>query len=312
MKHYILKRLLQLIPILIGITLLSFLLMHVASADAIDVMEQNTGGILSEEAKEEVRRELGLDKPLLEQYGIWLQNILSGDMGESYISGKPVFSTFLSKLPATIYLTVASILLTVLISVPLGILAAVKQNRILDYIIRFFSFIGNSLPSFFVSLLLIYFFALKLQWFPVMGNTQGWKSIVLPTFTLAIAMASKYTRQIRATVLEEWNKDYVLGARSRGVSEKRILYFSVLKASMLTIITLLALSIGSLLGGTAIVESIFMWDGVGKMAVDAITMRDYPVIQAYVIWMAIIYVMVNLVTDIIYHYFDPRIRKEEC
>ncbi len=312
MKHYILKWLLQLIPILIGITLLSFLLMHVASADAIDVMEQNTGGILSEEAKEEVRRELGLDKPLLEQYGIWLKNILSGDMGESYISGKPVFSTFLSKLPATIYLTVASILLTVLISVPLGILAAVKQNRILDYIIRFFSFIGNSLPNFFVSLLLIYFFALKLQWFPVMGNTQGWKSIVLPTFTLAIAMASKYTRQIRATVLEEWNKDYVLGARSRGVSEKRILYFSVLKASMLTIITLLALSIGSLLGGTAIVESIFMWDGVGKMAVDAITMRDYPVIQAYVIWMAIIYVMVNLVTDIIYHYFDPRIRKEEC
>ena len=306
MKHYILKWLLQLIPILIGITLLSFLLMHVASADAIDVMEQNTGGILSEEAKEEVRRELGLDKPLLEQYGIWLKNILSGDMGESYISGKPVFSTFLSKLPATIYLTVASILLTVLISVPLGILAAVKQNRILDYIIRFFSFIGNSLPNFFVSLLLIYFFALKLQWFPVMGNTQGWKSIVLPTFTLAIAMASKYTRQIRATVLEEWNKDYVLGARSRGVSEKRILYFSVLKASMLTIITLLALSIGSLLGGTAIVESIFMWDGVGKMAVDAITMRDYPVIQAYVIWMAIIYVMVNLVTDIIYHYFDPR------
>ena len=312
MKHYILKRLLQLIPILIGITLLSFLFMHIASTDAIDVMEQNTGGILSEEAKEEVRRELGLDKPLLEQYGIWLQNILSGDMGESYISGKPVFSTFLSKLPATIYLTVASILLTVLISVPLGILAAVKQNRILDYIIRFFSFIGNSLPSFFVSLLLIYFFALKLQWFPVMGNTQGWKSIVLPTFTLAIAMASKYTRQIRATVLEEWNKDYVLGARSRGISEKRILYFSVLKASMLTIITLLALSIGSLLGGTAIVESIFMWDGVGKMAVDAITMRDYPVIQAYVIWMAIIYVMVNLVTDIIYHYFDPRIRKEEC
>lgn len=312
MKHYILKWLLQLIPILIGITLLSFLFMHIASTDAIDVMEQNTGGILSEEAKEEVRRELGLDKPLLEQYGIWLQNILSGDMGESYISGKPVFSTFLSKLPATIYLTVASILLTVLISVPLGILAAVKQNRILDYIIRFFSFIGNSLPSFFVSLLLIYFFALKLQWFPVMGNTQGWKSIVLPTFTLAIAMASKYTRQIRATVLEEWNKDYVLGARSRGVSEKRILYFSVLKASMLTIITLLALSIGSLLGGTAIVESIFMWDGVGKMAVDAITMRDYPVIQAYVIWMAIIYVMVNLVTDIIYHYFDPRIRKEEC
>lgn len=310
MKHYILKRLLQLIPILIGITLLSFFLMHIASADAIDVMEQNTGGILSEEAKEEARRELGLDKPLLEQYGIWLKAILSGDMGESYVSGKPVFSTFISKLPATIYLAVTSILLTILISVPLGILAAVKQNRILDYIIRFFSFIGNSLPNFFVSLLLIYFFALKLQWFPVMGNTQGWKGIILPTLTLTIAMASKYTRQIRATVLEEWKKDYVLGARSRGISENRILYFSVLKTSMLTIVTLLALSIGSLLGGTAIVETIFMWDGVGKMAVDAITMRDYPVIQAYVIWMAVIYVIVNLIADIIYHYFDPRTRQE--
>lgn len=308
MKKYVAKRLIQLIPILIGITMLSFLLMHSASADAIDVMEANTGGVLSEEAKAAARAELGLDKPILVQYGIWMKNVLTGDMGESYVSGKPVFSTFVSKLPATIYLTVTSILLTVLISIPLGIVSAVKHNKITDYIIRFFSFVGNSLPNFFVSLLLIYLFALKLGWFPVMGNTQGWKSIILPTLTLALSMASKYTRQVRATVLEEMNKDYVQGARARGIRENKILYFSVLKASMLTIVTLLALSIGSLLGGTAIVESIFMWDGVGKMAVDAITMRDYPVIQAYVIWMAVIYVMVNLVTDIIYHYLDPRIR----
>lgn len=205
-------------------------------------------------------------------------------------------------------LAVTSVLLTVLISIPFGILSAVKQNSFWDYLIRFFSFIGNSLPNFFVSLLLIYFFALKLGWFPVMGNTQGWKSIILPTLTLALAMAAKYTRQVRAAVLEELNKEYVQGARARGVREKKILYFSVLKASMLTIVTLLALSIGSLLGGTAIVESIFMWDGVGKMAVDAITMRDYPVIQAYVIWMAVIYVLVNLVTDLIYCFLDPRIR----
>ena len=141
-----------------------------------------------------------------------------------------------------------------------------------------------------------------------MGNNSGWKSIILPTLTLAIAMSSKYTRQVRATVLEELNKDYVQGARARGIRGNKILIFSVLKASMLTIVTLLALSIGSLLGGTAIVESIFMWDGVGKMAVDAITMRDYPIIQAYVIWMAVIYVVVNLITDLIYHYLDPRIR----
>lgn len=308
MKKYVIKRFLQLIPILIGITLLSFILMQSSSMDAVDVMEQNTGGSMSDEEKAAIREELGLDKPIPEQYIVWLGGILSGDMGISYVSGQPVFTTFISKLPATIALAITSVLLTVIISIPLGIISAVKQNRFLDYLIRFLSFIGNSLPNFFVSLLLIYFFSLKLRWFPVMGNVQGWKSIILPTLTLALAMASKYTRQVRATVLEELNKDYVQGARARGIQENKILYFSVLKASMLTIVTLLALSIGSLLGGTAIVESIFMWDGVGKMAVDAITMRDYPVIQAYVIWMAVIYVMVNLVTDIVYCYLDPRIR----
>ncbi len=308
MKKYTGKRLLQLIPILFGITLPSFLLMNTGTADVIDVMESNSGGVMSEEEKDVLRAELGLDKPLVQQYAVWLGKVLRGDMGKSFVSGQPVFTTFLSRLPATIYLTITSILLTVFLSVPLGILSAVKQNRLTDYIIRFLSFIGNSLPNFFVSLLLIYFFSLKLNLLPVMGNTAGWKSVILPTLTLALSMASRYTRQVRATVLEELNKDYVQGARARGIKEKRILYFSVLRASMLTIVTLLALSIGSLLGGTAIVESIFMWDGVGKMAVDAITMRDYPVIQVYVIWMAIIYVCVNLFTDILYHYLDPRIR----
>jgi len=308
MGKYIAQRLIQLIPILLGITLLSFILMNTAAADAIDVMESNTGGIMPEEEKEQLRRELGLDRSLPEQYIMWLAGVLKGDMGESFVSGQPVFSTFISKLPATIYLTVASILLTILISVPSGILSAVRQNGPLDYLIRFLSFIGNSLPNFFVSLLLIYLFSLKLKLLPVMGSGGGWKSVILPTLTLALSMSSKYTRQVRATVLEELNKDYVLGARARGIRENRILVFSVLKTSMLTIMTLLALSVGSLLGGTAVVESIFMWDGVGKMAVDAITMRDYPVIQVYVIWMALIYVCVNLFTDIIYHYLDPRIR----
>lgn len=311
MKEYIGKRLLQLIPILIGITLLTFILMNVSSADAVDMMEQNTGTVWSEEQKEAVRAELGLDQPLPVQYLKWLGGVLTGDMGESYISGQPVFSTFMSKLPATIYLTVVSVFLTVIVSVPLGVLAAVRQNRFSDYLIRFFGFIGNSLPGFFVALLLIFLFSLKLGWFPVMGNSREFQSVVLPAATLSIAMSAKYTRQVRAAVLEEMNKDYVLGARARGVRESRILIFNVLKASMLTIVTLLALSIGSLLGGTAIVESIFMWDGVGKLAVDAILTRDYPIIQAYVIWMAVIYVGVNLAADILYHYLDPRIRLGE-
>lgn len=311
MKKYIIKRLLQLIPILFGITLLTFVLMHTSSVDAVDMMEQNTGMAWTEEQKAAVREELGLDKSVPVQYLNWVGNMLKGDMGTSYISGQPVLQMFLSKLPMTIYLTITSILLTIALSIPLGILSAVRKNKFTDYFIRILSFIGNSMPGFFVALLLMYLFSLKLGWFPVMGNGQGWKSIVLPTLTLAIAMSAKYTRQIRATVLEELKKDYVVGARARGIRERKILVGSVLKASMLTIVTLLSLSIGSLLGGTAIVESIFMWDGVGKMAVDAILTRDYPVIQVYVVWMAIIYVMVNLATDIIYHYLDPRIRLQE-
>ena len=270
MKHYAVKRLLQLIPILFAITFLSY--------------------------------------GMMVQYVTWLGKLARGDMGVSYVSGKPVFSTFVSKLPATLLLAVVSILLTVIVSIPLGIWSAVNQNRAADYVIRTASFVGNSLPNFFVSLLLMYFFAIRLNWFPVISRDVSLQSVALPSITLAIAMSAKYLRQVRATVLDELSKDYVLGAKARGVKFQTTMMKSVMKASLVTIITLLTLSIGSLLGGTAIVESIFMWDGVGKMAVDAINMRDYPIIQAYVMWMAIIYVLVNLITDVSYRYLDPRIR----
>ena len=302
MKNYALKRLLQLIPILLAITFLSYGMMRIAGSDVVEQKMENTSGTVSQEMIDNARAELGLDKPFVVQYFTWLGNLLRGDMGTSYVSNKPVFSTFVSKLPATLLLTAVSILLTVLISIPLGIWSAVKQNTATDYVIRTASFIGNSLPNFFVSLLLMYFFAIRLGWFPVISG-----GVALPALTLAIAMSAKYLRQVRATVLDELSKDYVLGARARGVKFSTTLIRSVMKASLVTIITLLTLSIGSLLGGTAIVESIFMWDGVGKLAVDAINMRDYPIIQAYVMWMAIIYV-VNLITDLSYHFLDPRIR----
>ena len=292
MKKFIIKRLVQLIPIIIGITLLSFLLVNVSNTDAIDMLEANRGTAISEEQKNELREELGLDQPVIVRYVVWLKGVITGNMGNSYISGKPVFATFISKLPATIYLCVVSILLTLIISLPLGIIAAVNKNRCIDYIIRLLSFLGNSMPNFFAAIMLIYIFALKLNLLPVMGMNAGIKSVILPAVTLAIAMSSRYIRQIRTAVINELQKDYVQGAIARGVGRLKIITGSVLKSSLLTIITLLALSIGSLLGGTAIVESIFMWDGVGKMAIDAITMRDYPVIQAYVIWMAIIYVLI--------------------
>ena len=308
MKKYAVRRLLQLIPILLAITFLSYGMMRIAGSDVVEQKMENTGETVSQEIVDAAREELGLDKPFFVQYFSWLGNLLRGDMGTSYVSNKPVFSTFVSKLPATLLLTFVSMLLTVVISIPLGIWAAVRQNKATDYVIRTASFIGNSLPNFFVSLLLMYLFAIRLGWFPVISKGVSLQSVALPALTLAIAMSAKYLRQVRATVLDELSKDYVLGARARGVPFTTIMMKSVLKASLVTIITLLTISIGSLLGGTAIVESIFMWDGVGKMAVDAINMRDYPIIQAYVMWMAIIYVVVNLITDLSYRFLDPRIR----
>ena len=307
MKKYVLHRFLQLIPVLIGITFLSFAMMRVAGSDAITELYGDKGAV-AQEIIDAKRAELGLDKPFLTQYLSWVGGMMRGDMGVSYVSGKDVFQTFISKLPATLLLTALSMVMTVVISIPLGVLAAVRHDKFTDYVLRFFSFVGNSLPNFFVALLLMQIFSIKLKILPVISKGLSVQSAMLPTLTLAIAMSAKYMRQVRATVLEELNKDYVIGAKARGVRSSVVLWKSVLKSSMLTIITLLALSIGSLLGGTAIIESIFMWDGVGKLAVDAITMRDYPMIQAYVVWMAIIYVLVNLITDLLYHALDPRIR----
>lgn len=308
MLKYIGKRLLQTIPILVGITFLSFAMMRLAGGDAVTYMYENAGANVSQEIIDAAKAEYGLDQPFLVQYVRWFLGMLSGDMGKSYVSRRDVYETFVSKLPATILLTLTSVLLTMAAAIPLGILSAVRQNKATDYLIRFLSFTGNSMPNFFVAIVLIYFLCIRLHLLPVIASGNLGQSIILPTLTLSVSMASKYTRQVRATVLEELGKDYVTGARARGVRGSVIIWKNVMKSAMLTIITLLALSIGSLLGGATIVESIFMWDGVGKMAVDAITMRDYPVIQAYVAWMAVIYVLVNLAADLIYHYLDPRVR----
>lgn len=308
MGTYALKRILQLIPILLAITFLSFAMMRLAGSDAVMQKMENTGVTLSQEAMDAARKELGLDQPFLTQYARWLGGVLRGDMGKSYLSGEEVFSVFLSKLPATLLLAACSVFLTICISVPLGILGAVKQNSFADQIVRWLSFLGNSLPNFFVALLLMYFFALRWPLFPVISRQTDLQSVALPAFTLAIAMSSKYIRQVRAAVLDELGKSYVTGARARGVAFHAILLKSVLRCALVTLLTLLTLSIGSLLGGTAVVESIFLWDGVGKLAADAIQMRDYPMIQAYVMWMAILYVGINLLTDLCYRLLDPRIR----
>lgn len=310
MIKYIGKRFLQLIPILFGITFITFAMMNTTTVDTVDKLLENTGSVVSQEVEDNMRSELGLDKPFLVKYGDWVLGIFKGNMGNSYVSGKEVFTTIISKLPNTFLLMASSILLTIIIAIPLGVIAAVFQNKFIDYIIIVLSFIGNSLPGFFLALLLILLFSVKLKWLPVIGSASGisFKSLIMPTLTLSVAMTCKYTRQVRAVVLEELNKDYVIAAYARGIGYKTVLFKSVFRCSVMTIITLLTLSIASLLGGTAIVETIFMWDGVGKLAIDSINMYDYPMIQAYVIWMAFIYVAINLISDIVHHYLDPRIR----
>lgn len=309
MKRYVIHRLLQLIPVLLIITFLSFGMMWLAGSDVVLQKMENTGMAVSEEVMRGAREELGLDKPFLTQYCVWLFNLLHGDMGNSYISGQSVFSAFMAKLPATLLLACVSIVMTIVISLPLGILAAVKHNRLVDYLIRIVSFIENSMPNFFVGLLLMYFYAIRLDWLSIIVRDISLQNVILPALTLAISMSAKYIREIRVAVLEELHKPYVPGARTRGIPFLVILLKNVLPSCMVPLMTLFTMSIGSLLSGTAIVESIFMWDGVGKLAVDAIMMRDYPIIQAYVMWMAIIYVVVNLVADLSCQLLDPRISK---
>lgn len=305
------RRLLQLLLVLLGISFLTFMLTYLAPGDPAELMLTAAGTTPTPQLVEQVRDDMGLNKPVLVRYGEWLSAALGGDFGISYKYNQPVMEIIAGRLPATFKLAGASLLIMLITALPLGLLSALYRNRAVDYLIRLFSFLGISMPGFWIALLLIYFFSLQLKILPVMGDAGG-MGIVLPAATLAIAMTSKYTRQLRAVILEEISQDYVIGARARGIKERTILLKHVLQNSLLPVITLLGLSLGSLLGGTAIVETIFVWPGVGKLAVDAIFTRDYPLIQGYVVWMAIIYVLINILVDISYFLLDPRINRERA
>ena len=304
--RYILRRLASLIPVLIGVTLLTYALMYLSPKDPVEMMLQAQGTAPSSEVVEAMRHQLGLARPFVIQYLDWLWKFIRGDMGVSYIDGAAVSGKLMAALPNTLKLAACSVAVTIVLSVPIGILTAVFQGKIVDVVIRFLSFIGNSLPNFVVSLLLLYVFALKLGWFPIL-STASPISLVLPTLALAIPMTGKYIRQVRAAVLEQLHKPYVDGAISRGLKMRVILFHDVLRNAMITIVTLMSMSVGSLLGGTAAIEMIFVLPGMGYMVTSAVTARDYPVIQGFVVWMCLIYILINLLTDISYYYMDPRV-----
>ncbi len=304
------KRFLQILIILIGISFLSFLLIFISPGDPVTSMYASTGMMPSEEVINETREELGLNRIFIEQYSTWLWNCLHGDFGNSFSMHKPVAELLLSRLLPTIQLSLLSLVIMLAISVPFGVLAAVYKEKPIDHLVRGISFFGVSMPNFWVGLLLLYVAALKLRLVPTVSTEGGFKQLVLPALTLAFAMSAKYTRQVRTAVLEELNQDYVTGARARGLSERTILWRHVFPNALLPLVTMLGLSLGSLLGGTAVVEVIFGYQGLGNLAVTAITAMDYPLVQGFVLWIALIYMAVNLVVDISYEFLDPRIREK--
>lgn len=307
MVKFIAKRVVQLLFVLIGVTFLTFIITKATPSDAAEMKYISMGMMPSTELLEQTREEMGLNDPVLVQYKNWLVNILKGDFGTSSKYSEPVLVQLQKKLPMTLKLAGVSLCVIILIAFPLGILSAVKKNKIIDYIIRFFSFFGLSMPNFWLGLILMYIFSVKLGWFKVVSE-NNLAGMVLPVATLAIPMISNYVRQIRTAFLEELSSNYVVGARARGVPEIRIIFGHVLPNAIIPVVTLLGLSVGHLLGGAAIIETLFSWQGIGNMVVEAIRVRDYPLIQGYVIWMAVIYVVVNLFVDISYIILDPQIR----
>lgn len=306
MIDYVIKRLLHLIPVLLGVSFLTFTLLYIAPGDPAQQRLMSNGVVVSEEVLNHLRQEMGLDKPFGTQYARWLYDLLRGDLGTSYRDGMDVSKKLKDAFGYTVVLSSISIGMSLMIALPLGICAAVRRGRLIDKLIRMFSFIGNSIPNFLICILLMYFLCIRLRWFPIIAQ-QNIRGLLLPTLSLVIPMASRLIRQIRSEILEQLNKEYVLNSRIRGVKESYILFFNVLRNALAGIITVLGLAIGALLGGSVVIENIFRWPGIGKLVMDSIINRDYPVIQGFVLITAAIYVSINLVIDIVHRYLDPRI-----
>lgn len=304
----ILSRILQIVIVLIGISFLTFLLTYLAPGDPAQIMLTSSGVMPTPSEVAALREQMGFNDPFFVQYFRWLGNALHGDFGISFSLNKPVVDLLLARLWPTLKLTLMSMVLMLVVSVPLGMVSAVKKDSWIDNLVRGITFLGVSIPNFWVGLLLMLLLCVKVKLLPVICSGGDFKSMILPAVTLAIAMSAKYTRQVRTAILEELSQDYVVGARARGVKERKILWRNVFPNSLLPLITMLGLSVGSLLGGTAVVEVIFSYPGLGSLAVAAITSNDYNLIQGYVLWIALIYMVINLLVDISYNFVDPRMR----
>ncbi|MEK4276948.1 MULTISPECIES: nickel ABC transporter permease subunit NikB [unclassified Paenibacillus] len=306
MISYIGKRMIAIIPIVFIATLVTFALIHISPVDPAEAYLTAAHIYPTPELLAQKRHEFGLDQPLLTQYAHTIQKIAKLDFGTSYLTNKPVWDEVKLRLPATAELAFWSMLLSALVSIPLGILAAVYKNSWIDMVSRAISYFGASIPQFWLGYLLIFFFSVKLDWLPVEGR-GSWENLVLPTITLSLILIAVYTRLLRSSVLEQLQETYVQYARTRGIRERVIMLKHVLKIAISPLITGMGMSMGKLLTGTIIVEQVFSWPGFGRYFVDAIFNRDIPVIQCYVFLAACLFIVCNLLVDLVQLVMDPRI-----
>lgn len=308
MRAYVARRLLILPALLFGISIISFALLNFAPGDPAEIIlrRQNPEEPPLPEAVRALRQQLGLDAPLPLRYGRWLFDVLKGDLGESYRSGTPIMSELVKRFPATMMLATAALALSVVVSIPLGIIAALWRGSLLDSLSRLLALLGAAVPSYVLALLLMLFVAVKLNWLPAIGYGSP-KNLILPAIALAAGSSAQVMRLTRASMLEVLQQDYMRTARSKGLNERTVVMVHGLKNGLLPVVTMLGINLGHLLGGTVIVETIFGWPGVGRYAVESILQRDYPVVQGFVLYMALIFLLANLAVDFSYRWLDPRL-----
>lgn len=305
MGRYILRRLLAMVPIMFGVTLLVFAILHLSPGDpAVLILGEHA----SSEQLEALRQQLGLDQPYHVQYLRWVSRAVQLDLGRSVRSNKPVVEEIVERLPATGELALAAIGVAIAIGLPAGVISAVRPNSLWDHAFTIGALAGVSMPVFWQGLMLILLFSVYLGWLPSSGYMGGWQYLVLPAITLGTGAAAGITRMTRATMLETIRQDYIRTARGKGLSEGRIFWRHALRNALIPVVTVVGLEFGALMAGAVITETIFAWPGLGSLAVDAIRSRDFPLVQGIVVTFAVTYALINLVVDVVYAYLDPRLR----
>ena len=305
MVKYIAKRVLMMIPVLLGVILLVFFIMNLASGNAVLLI---LGENATEEAVAVKTRELGLDRPILVRYAAYVADLVRGDMGTSYFSSRSVAEEVLSRFPATLKLAVVSAIISTLLAIPLGIFAAVRQNTLFDNFSMILSLVGNSMPAFWLALMLMMLFAEKLGWLPAQGMNNGWRSYVLPAVSIGFINMAAIARTTRSTMLETVRQDYIRTARAKGVDEETVVMDHAFPNALIPTITVIGVQFGNLLGGAILVETVFAWPGLGRLMVQSVNNRDVPLVLGCIVILSISYSVVNLLVDLVYGFVGPRVR----